>query len=80
MDVRMMKRYEVCETFAISSSGLHRGMVDGRFPKPYRTGPNSVRWKSTEIQECLDKLSVAEPIEVAPGKPKGRKPSAAGRI
>lgn len=72
MEVRMMKRNEVCAAFGTSSAGLHRGMADGRFPKPYRTGENSVRWKSNEIQDCIDQLKIAEPVAVAPGVRKGR--------
>ena len=74
MDARiwMMNRKEVCKVVGVSSAGLHRGMIDGRFPKPYRTGEHSVRWKSNEIQECIDKLQVAVPTEVAPGSKKGR--------
>lgn len=72
--IRMMKRKEVCEVLATSSSGLHRGMAEGRFPKPYRTGRNSVRWKSEEISDCLKELTVAIPVEVAPGAHKGRRP------
>jgi len=68
----MMKRNEVCTALGISSAGLHRGMAEGRFPKPYRTGQNSVRWKSGEIRECIDRLQIAEPVPVAPGSAKGR--------
>jgi predicted DNA-binding transcriptional regulator AlpA len=71
----MMNRKEVCKAFGTSSAGLHRGMADGRYPKPYRTGPNSVRWKSNEVQERIDKLQIAVPVEVAPGVRKGRKPA-----
>jgi predicted DNA-binding transcriptional regulator AlpA len=74
MDVRMMTRKEVCAALGTSSAGLHRGMLDGRFPKPYRTGENSVRWKSNEITDCINKLQVAVPVPVAPGSSKGRKP------
>lgn len=76
MDVKiwMMQRKEVCKALATSSTGLHRGMAAGRFPKPYRTGPHSVRWKSSEIQECIEKLQRAVPVEVAPGAQRGRKP------
>ena len=77
MDLRMMNRKEVCAVLSISSSGLHRGMAAGKFPKPYRTGENSVRWKSTEVAECIDMLPVAEPASVAPGARRGRKPKAA---
>lgn len=72
MDIRMMTRKEVSSTLGTSSAGLHRGMIDGRFPKPYRTGENSVRWKSNEVQECIDSLPVAVPVEVCPGIRKGR--------
>lgn len=76
MDVRMMQRKEVCAVLGTSSAGLHRGMADGRYPKPYRTGTNSVRWKSDEIQEIIDHLQIAEPIPVAPGcKTRGRNKS-----
>lgn len=76
MDLKiwMMQRKEVCKALGTSSAGLHRGMVDGRYPKPYRTGENSVRWKSCDIQDVIDSLSVAVPVEVAPGIRKGRKP------
>ena len=72
MDVRMMQRKEVCAALGVSSAGLHRGMTDGRFPKPYRTGENSVRWKNTDIQNCIDRLQIAEPVPVAPGSKRGR--------
>lgn len=70
----MMQRKEVCKVLGTSSAGLHRGMQDGRYPKPYRTGLNSVRWKSNEIQDVIDTLAVAVPVEVAPGSKRGRKP------
>lgn len=73
MFIRMLTRKEVCAALGTSSAGLHRGMIDGRFPKPYRTGDNSVRWKSNEIQECIDNLPVAVPVEVCPGVRKGRR-------
>jgi len=77
MDVRMMKRNEVCAALGTSSAGLHRGMASGKFPKPYRTGENSVRWKSNEISECIGALPVAEPVQIAPGGRRGRKPGQA---
>lgn len=75
MDVRiwMMKREEVCKAYGTSSAGLHRGMAEGRYPKPYRTGIHSVRWKSNEVFEVIDNLQIAEPVQVAPGVRKGRK-------
>jgi predicted DNA-binding transcriptional regulator AlpA len=72
--IRMMTRREVCGVFGTSSAGLHRGMASGRFPRPYRTGPNSVRWRSDEVQQCIASFQIAEPQPVAPGALKGRKP------
>jgi len=61
----MMQRKEVCSALGTSSAGLHRGMIDGRFPKPYRTGENSVRWKSNEVQECIAEASaLAEKVRI----------------
>ncbi len=77
MDVKLLKRHEVCKILGTSSAGLHRGMADGRYPKPYRTGVNSVRWKNCEVQMVIDSLTVAVPVEVAPGVRKGRKPKSA---
>lgn len=72
MNVKMMNRKEVCNALSISSAGLHRGMAAGNYPKPYRTGENSVRWKSTEIQDHINRLEIAEAVEVCPGVKKGR--------
>lgn len=70
----MLTRKEVCAALSTSSAGLHRGMAAGRFPKPYRTGENSVRWKTSEVQDVISNLQVAEPVQVAPGSKRGRKP------
>lgn len=79
MDVRMMQRKEVCKAFGTSSAGLHRGMIDGRYPKPYRTGLNSVRWKSDEVQATVDgfpQVTAETTKPVAPGcTTRGRKKS-----
>ena len=76
----MMMRKEDCKALGTSSAGLHRGMAEGRYPRPYRTGQNSVRWKSNEIQEVIANLAVAEPVEVAPGARKGRKSKNLGGV
>ena len=73
--VWLMKRSEVCKMLSTSSSGLHRGMLEERYPRPYRTTNKSVRWKSNEVQAVIDALKVAEPVAVAPGAKKGRKRS-----
>jgi len=72
MNDKLLTRKEVCQALSTSSSGLHRGMAAGRFPRPYRTSKHSVRWKNSEIQNVIDALAVAVPIEVAPGARKGR--------
>jgi predicted DNA-binding transcriptional regulator AlpA len=81
MDARneqMLKRPKVCDLFATSSAGLHRGMQQGLYPRPYRQGPHSVAWKLSECLSAIERLEVAEPVQVAPGAKRGRKPRHAG--
>ncbi len=77
MDARiwMMKRKDVCKVFGTSSAGLHRGMIDGRYPRPYHTGLNSVRWRSDEVQQKIEELlpvTAETTKQVAPGSKRGR--------
>lgn len=71
----MMQRKEVCNAFGTSSAGLHRGMIEGRFPRPYHTGLNSVRWRSDEVQQKIDEfppVTAETTKQVAPGSKRGR--------
>ncbi len=74
LEIWMMKRKDVCKAYGTSSAGLHRGMIDGTYAKPYRTSERSVRWRSDEVLESIKKLQIAVPVEVAPGSKRGRKP------
>ena len=47
MEVRMMRRQEVCDVLGISSAGLHRGMAEGKLPKPY------TRWLVGRYSICI---------------------------
>ena len=74
---RLLGRSEVLKTLSVSSATLHRGMIEGRFPKPYRVGEGSrVAWKCSEIQSFIDTLVHSEPVPVAVGARRGRKPAA----
>jgi predicted DNA-binding transcriptional regulator AlpA len=80
MDSRLLGRKEVLHKLSISSATLHRGMLEGRFPKPYQLGQSRVAWKSNEIQAVIDALVHSEPVMVAPGARRGRKPSASREV
>lgn len=77
MDLRLIGRKEVLKMLSVSSATLHRGMIEGRFPKPYSLGEGSSRvaWKSSELKDYIDSLLHSDPTPVAPGC-QGRKPSA----
>jgi hypothetical protein len=37
----------------ISLPTLYRGVAAGRYPRPARVGPNSVRWSREEVASCV---------------------------
>ena len=41
----------------ISHATLWRMVKDGRFPSPYRLGPNSVGWRCADIRSYLQGVS-----------------------
>lgn len=75
MGERIVRRKEALVMLGVSSATLHRRLKDGTVPQPLRLGPNSVGWKESTILAVIDSYQIAEPVEVAPGVRKGRKPS-----
>ena len=60
-DDEMMSQPETCVFFGgpdrpIHYSTLYRGITAGRYPKPVRVGPNSVRWLRSECRVARQKL------------------------
>jgi predicted DNA-binding transcriptional regulator AlpA len=37
----------------ISRSTFYEGVADGRYPKPVRVGPHTVRWPKHELDACV---------------------------
>lgn len=75
MDVKLYKRQEVLSRLGCSSSSLHRKIVAGEICKPLICGAKMRRWPSTAIDNYINSLKVDEnPIPVAPGAKRGRKP------
>ncbi len=51
---RLLSTAEVGEMIGCSRTTLHRRVRAGTFPAPIRTGPNSVRYRSEEVQDWID--------------------------
>ncbi|MBK6008678.1 AlpA family phage regulatory protein [Ramlibacter ginsenosidimutans] len=50
----LLKKEEVLRRTGISNSGLYLIMAEGRFPRPVRVGPRTVRWVESEVQGFID--------------------------
>ena len=53
---RYMDQKEVCAIFKLSRSTVERLVADGRLPVPYQLGKRAVRWRSDEIEACINDL------------------------
>jgi predicted DNA-binding transcriptional regulator AlpA len=57
MSTQLLTRIDVCHRFGgIANSTLYRGIIQGRYPKPIKVGPNSSRWLLTEVEAALAKM------------------------
>lgn len=54
---QLLKRRHVEEVTGFSRTTIYRLMAEGRFPRPLRTGENSVRWRQSDVQKWMDALS-----------------------
>lgn len=50
---------DVMELTKLGSSTIYRMMDEGKFPRPLRLGPGSVRWRASAIRAWMDSLSAA---------------------
>jgi predicted DNA-binding transcriptional regulator AlpA len=54
MQEELLRKREVCHRLGgIHPATLHRGIRQGRYPKPVKVGPGSSRWLRSEIEACL---------------------------
>ena len=60
---RILKRPEVEQLTGKSSSAIYAGMRNNTFPASRRLGPGSVGWLSSEIEEWMENLPIADPGE-----------------
>lgn len=56
---RLLKMAEVIERVSISPAGLYLKINAGTFPHAVRLGPNSVRWRLSEINAWMAELPQA---------------------
>ncbi|WP_235944328.1 MULTISPECIES: helix-turn-helix transcriptional regulator [Variovorax] len=49
-----MRKHEVLRRTGLSNSSLYLLMADGRFPRPVRLGPRTVRWVEREVQNFIE--------------------------
>ncbi|WP_339853313.1 helix-turn-helix transcriptional regulator [Roseovarius nubinhibens] len=56
MNERLLKRREVEEITGFSRTTIYRLMAEGVFPRPLRTGENSVRWRQSDLQKWMNAL------------------------
>lgn len=45
---------EVCRELRVSESTIRRWQKEGRFPRPVKIGPRTVRFSANEIRQWLD--------------------------
>ena len=48
---------QVAKRFGISADTVWRWTRDGEFPKPWRMGPNTTRWKLSEVLDFEAKVT-----------------------
>jgi len=56
---RLLRRSEVIEIVGLSRPTLWRLEKLGKFPRPLQVGPNSVRWRESEIQAWIKSRPIA---------------------
>jgi prophage regulatory protein len=50
----LMRKHEVLRRTGLSNSSLYLLMADGRFPRPVRLAPRTVRWVESEVQGFIN--------------------------
>ena len=53
---RLLRIEEVMQITGLPKSTIYNKIHKGTFPKPYRVGPRSVRWKESEIIDWMNRL------------------------
>jgi prophage regulatory protein len=56
MDDELLSIYEVTEMLDVSRSTIYRWANNGSFPKQRNIGPNTVRWRLSEIEKWQQRV------------------------
>jgi prophage regulatory protein len=62
MDERLLKRRDVEGMTGFSRTTIYRLMSEGAFPRPLRTGENSVRWRASDLQKWMEALNTTSVV------------------
>ena len=54
MTCRLIDIDEVMHRAGIARATIYRMMKDGRFPRPYKIGAKSVRWRDCDVSDWID--------------------------
>lgn len=49
MTEELLRRAQVLKATGFSASGLYKRIARGDFPRPFKTGGNSVAWRKSEV-------------------------------
>lgn len=56
---RLVRLSEVVERVGLGKSSIYKRMEEGTFPRPLSLGPNTVRWRSSDIDAWISNLRPA---------------------
>ena len=53
MTTKLIKLHEVTRITSLSRSTIYQAIIDGRFPKPLKTGARGVAWLEQEVLDWI---------------------------
>ena len=53
MTTKLIKLHEVKRITSLSRSTIYQAIIDGRFPKPFKTGARGVAWLEQEVLDWI---------------------------
>ena len=56
MTDRILRRREVSAVTGLPRQSIRRLIKAGKFPKPFKVGPQSIGWKESTISEWIENL------------------------
>lgn len=54
--IRLLSQKELLAMLGISRATFERNVAIGLLPKPIQVGKRAVRWRSDEIEECINNM------------------------